>query len=179
MKNRFIRERIDLKKGEGHDWDLLCTSSLYKENLRKNSGKKEMIQSYLNASKKLYEIFKRYNHPDPMISVIWSDPLCIPFLFLCRHTIELSIKYYLENHNISFNSIHNIKKLYKKTNIENQEYNELIQAFNTLDKTGTMLRYSVDNSDNEYRNKPYFIKSDEIIIYVEKLCNELLQSCNQ
>lgn len=32
MKNKFIREQIDILKGEGHNWDLLSTSSLYKKN---------------------------------------------------------------------------------------------------------------------------------------------------
>lgn len=176
MGNRFIRERIDLLKGEGHEWDLLTTSSLYKKELRKNNSKEEMIKSYLNASKNMYYVFKKNNHPNPGLSVIWSNPLCIPFLFLCRHTLELSIKYYLEKQNIKFKSTHDLKSLYKKTNIDNKEFDELIDTFNTLDKTGTMLRYSVDNSDNEFRDRPYFVKSDKIIIYVEKLCKKLLES---
>ena len=179
MKNKFIREQIDILKGEGHDWDLLSTSALYKKELRKNTSKVEMIQSYLNASKKMYDVFKTNNHPAPGLSVIWSNPLCIPFLFLCRHTTELSIKYYLEKHNINFKSIHDIKSLYKKANIDNKEYDELIEAFNILDKTGTMLRYSVDNSDNEFRDKPYFVKSDQIMIYTEKLSKELLELSNK
>ena len=108
-----LGELIDILKGEGHDWDLLSTSALYKKELRKNTSKVEMIQSYLNASKKMYDVFKTNNHPAPGLSVIWSNPLCIPFLFLCRHTTELSIKYYLEKHNINFKSIHDIKSLYK------------------------------------------------------------------
>ena len=46
MENSFIREQIDLQKGEGHEWDLLNASSLYKKGLRKNNSKEEMIQSY-------------------------------------------------------------------------------------------------------------------------------------
>ncbi len=179
MENSFIREQIDLQKGEGHEWDLLNASSLYKKGLRKNNSKEEMIQSYLNASKSMYYVFKKMNHPDPGLSVIWGNSLCIPFLFLCRHTIELSIKYYLEKSSISFKSTHNIKVLYKKTNIKNEDYDELVNTFDILDKTGTMLRYSVDNSDKEFREKPYFIKSDRIITYVEKLSKQLLESCNK
>ena len=172
MKNRFISEKIEFLS---QDWDLLSISSLHKNELRKCNGKKEMIQSYLNASKKMYDILKKNNHPESNISIIWNNSLCIPFLFLCRHTIELSIKYYLEKHNISFKTTHNIKKLYKKTYINNQEYEELIEAFNILDKTGTMLRYNVDNADNEFRNKPYYIKTSKIIVYVDKLCMQLLK----
>lgn len=178
MENMFIRDRIDLLKGEGHDWDILSPSSLYKKELRKNNSKKEMIQSYLNASKKMYDVFKTNNHLAHGIEVIWSDSLCIPFLFLCRHTIELSIKYYLEKNNISFKTIHDIKSLYKKADIKNKEYDELVEAVDFLDKTGTMLRYSVDNSDNEFRDKPYFVKSDQIMAYTEKLSKDLLELSN-
>ena len=172
--NRFVRNQIDVVNGEAHDWDLLNVNSLYKEEFRKNTGKEEMIGSYLNASKNLYCVLTNYNHPDNGLTVIWRNPLCVPFLFLCRHTLELSIKYYLERKDISFGSTHDIKNLYEKTSLNIPEYYELVEAFTILDKTGTMLRYSVDNSDREFRKKPLFVNSHKIIIYVEKLCTELL-----
>lgn len=174
MNNRFIKEQISIKNRDDKDWDLLSTSSLYKEEFRKNEGKKELISSYLAASKEMYIIFKKKTHPDKSLTLLLENPLCIPFLFLCRHTIELSLKYYLDNNNIKFKHRHSLKILYKKTGIENQEYSELIEAFEILDKTGTMLRYSVDNADNEFRKSPLFVKTDDIIIYVEELCNKLL-----
>lgn len=175
MNNRFIQEQINIAKGEAKEWDLLSTSLLYKETIRKDEGKKELIYSYLTSSKEMYIIFKRKTHPDKGLTLILENPLCIPFLFLCRHTLELSLKYYMEHHNIKFNHEHSIKNLFKKTDIESQDYSELIDAFDILDKTGTMLRYSVDNADNEFRNKPLFVKTDEIIIYVEELCKKLLK----
>lgn len=178
MNNKFIKDNIHLEKGEAYEWYLLNTSSLYKEEFRKDSSKKELIESYLNAAKNIYEQMTISTHAYGATYIFRSDTLSIPFLFLCRHTIELSLKYYLEKNNIKFQGNHDINKLFNKSKINNDNFKQLIKAFKTLDKTGTMLRYSTDQDDNEYRNKPLFVKAEDILKTTRDLTDYILNKIN-
>ena len=178
MNNKFIKDNIHLEKGEAYEWYLLNTSSLYKEEFRKDSSKKELIESYLNAAKNIYEQMTISTHAYGATYVFRSDTLSIPFLFLCRHRIELSLKYYLEKNNIKFQGNHDINKLFNKSKINNDNFKQLIKAFKTLDKTGTMLRYSTDQDDNEYRNKPLFVKAEDILKTTRDLTDYILNKIN-
>lgn len=178
MKNKFIKDNINLEKGEAYEWYLLNTSSIYKEEFRKDSSKKELIESYLNAAKNIYEQMAISTHAYGATYVFRSDTLSIPFLFLCRQTIELTLKYYLKKNNIEFKSNHDINNLYNKSKINNDNFKQLIKAFKILDKTGTMLRYSTDQEDNEYRTKPLFVKAEDILKTTSDLTHYVLNKIN-
>ena len=107
MKNQFIKERLDNFSEEVHKWELLKTSSILKTENKNTSI--EMAESYYNASKILYNAILQENHPENGLSVIRMNSLIIPFLFLCHHNIELSIKIALDRKNIKYGNIHNLK----------------------------------------------------------------------
>lgn len=178
MNNKFIKDNIHLEKGEAYEWYLLNTSSLYKEEFRKDSGKKELIESYLNATKNIYHQMEISTHAFSATYIFRSNTLCIPFLFLCRQTIELTLKYYLEKNGIEFKSNHDINRLYNKSKINNDNFKQLIKTFKILDKTGTMLRYSTDQEDNEYRTKPLFVKAKDILKTTSDLTYYVLNKVN-
>lgn len=83
MNNKFIKDNIHLEKGEAYEWYLLNTISLYKEEFRKDSGKKELIESYLNATKNIYHQMGISTHAFGATYIFIGDTLCMPFLFLC------------------------------------------------------------------------------------------------
>ena len=184
MNNKFIRTQFNGMTSEIHEWDCLNFTVAYTDEFRKKESEKTIIRSYINAMYRLYDNLKIENHPTDGITIFKDNDLCYPFLFMCRHSIELSLKFLLENNKNNKDkgskviSGHNLKKLWDKLDLnkyyENDEYNQLINLFEVLDDDGTKLRYIKDKGGKENFKQLYFIKSDLILQTTINLCNELL-----
>ena len=168
----FVRNSIDLNKTGG--WELISASAIMKKEFKYGSSKFEIVQSYLHAIDILSN--SSYNQNLKIISLrsVW-----VPFLFLCRQAVELSLKNALEITNIKINTpTHNIQKLWSlfleknRAHILEQEediikrISVLVEVLDSLDNDGSHFRYSTSNNDELYREKPYLINpkrfSDEI-----------------
>lgn len=168
MENKFIKSNIQYGTKEVGEWECLTPTVFYKEEIRKHMAEKEIVDAYLNAAESIYVRFDKLNNPEKgLIKVMWSNQMCMPFLYMCRHTVELAIKYKLKQNGIKYNKIHRLKELWEslKENIkiENEEFNLLIETLNVIDDDGCKLRYAVDKNDNQYNDTPKFIKADLIL----------------
>lgn len=168
----FVRNSIDLNKSEG--WELISASTIMKKEFKYGSSKFEIVQSYLHAIDILSN--SSYNQNLKIVSLrsVW-----VPFLFLCRQTVELSLKNALEITNIAVKKpTHNIQELWTLFLKNNKTYfleeekvfieriSVLIEVLDSLDNNGSHFRYSTSNNNELYRDKPYLINpkrfSDEV-----------------
>lgn len=167
MENKYIRKKFDGLTAEVHDWECLLISSFYKEEIRKISAEKEIVEAYMHAANSLYSNLSIENHPSDGITVFRTNQMCIPVLFLLRHAIELTMKLVLEKNNSNVENGHRLNDLWEKVKknekIECNEFDELISAYVELDSSGLQLRYVKDRDGKEYKIEPYFIKLRKIV----------------
>ena len=171
-KEDFFRENNDWDRSKG--WELISASSIMKKEFQYSGAKFEIVQSYLHAIDILSN--SSYNQDFKIVSFrsVW-----IPFLFLCRQAVELSLKNALELTNIKIKGpTHNIKELWDVFVKENKTYifegeqcfikriSVLVEVLDSLDNDGSHFRYSTSNNNDLYREKPYLINpkrfSDEV-----------------
>ena len=176
QKEDFIRNNIDLDRSKG--WELISASTIMKQEFKYSSAKFEIIQSYLHAIDILSN--PSYNGSyNPNLKIVSLRSIWVPFLFLCRQAVELSLKNALELTNIKIQTpTHNIKELWEIFVDKNKTYifegeqrliqriSVLIEVLDSLDNDGSHFRYSTSNNDELYRKEPYLINpkrfSDEV-----------------
>lgn len=177
MENKFMRNKIDFK--EAMDWEVVTPTAFFKEECRGKKAEKEIVEGYLKSAEYLYMCFIKDNNPLQGLKVFKNDQMCMPFLYLCRHTLELTLKMKIEKKQEKVEVGHSLSNLWKKlkkiASIDNEEYEQLIEALSTIDNDGCKLRYIKDQKGNEYDNIPCFIKPYEIITTIRKLHDELLK----
>ena len=181
-KEELIRHQFDGLTAEIYDWECLTPTVFLKESLKGDIAEKEMIMAYLRAAELLCSGLLRDNNPLYQMKVVRSNQICMPFLYVCRHSLELSIKFRIRFQIKKTVSGHKLSELYEKliSNIpelkNNIELSILIEVLNEIDDDGCKLRYSKDKKDNEYQKKPTFIKADRILELTKKVCNILMES---
>lgn len=92
-RNFFINDSLDLNSPELFNWDMVLISSLYKKEYKDDESEKEIINGYANAVNCIANEIKVQNHPNIGVLTFRSNSLVVPFIFLCRHTVELILKY--------------------------------------------------------------------------------------
>ena len=144
---------------------MVSSASLMKSEFKYEGSKFEILQSYAHA----VEILANISNTNGGLNIISMRSVWIPFLFLCRHTIELAIKYALDITKINIpKKEHHISKLWKLFVDRNRELfdendTKIIQRIDTLisvlcevDDDGSHMRYATSNDDLLYRVKPFF-----------------------
>lgn len=179
MENKYIKEQFNGLTKEVYKWDFISISPFFKEELRDKTAEKEIIDAYLHSAECLYMCFHKENNPDNGIKVFRMNQMCMPFLFLCRHTIELSIKAVLNKKEGKAKKIHKLKELWeelkKVIELNNDDFDMLIEVLNTIDDDGCKLRYSNDGKGNNYNEKPCFVRTDLILNTTRDLYNFLIK----
>ena len=166
---RINHNNLDLK--DLKNWELVSASTKMKDEYKYGASKFEMVQSYLHAASILSD-----NLCINDIKLISLRSICIPFLYLCRHTAELAVKNALEITNIKINTpSHKIKKMWKLFIEKNQLYindNEtafidristFVDILDTIDDDGIHLRYATSNNNELYRKTPLLINPNTFI----------------
>lgn len=180
-KEELIRHQFDGLTAEIYDWECLTPTVFLKESLKGDIAEKEMIMAYLRAAELLYCGLLRDNNPLYHMKVVHSNQICMPFLYVCRHSLELSIKFRIRFQIKKTISGHKLSELYEKliSNIpevkNNIELSILVEVLNEIDDDGCKLRYSKDKKDNVYQEKPTFIKADGILELTKKICGVLME----
>lgn len=169
--NKYLRNKIDLSDGNWDRWILLRFSSFFKEEVRLERAEIELVESYRLALDKMYEAIKsdqlllnpRIEEEDsitrPHAMVFKTYSLGIPFIFIARHLIELSLKRFLEDGS-SVEAGHEISKLWtkcKKKSPAFSTYDDVIECLTMIDDNELHFRYAKDKNGKEYDNKPIFI----------------------
>ena len=184
-ENDFIRYQLD-GFSELHKWECLNPTAFLKEEFRDNAAEKEVVLAYANAAKKTAQMLNNENNEEPnLMKIIYDNSLCFPFLFLCRHTVELSIKRAISVLSGEEKSIHGIRKLWDFLvpkligNLMEDEKNMItemsifVEAIAVLDPDGSQARYSTSNTGELYYEIPKFISVDHLSSYLEIFVKEL------
>ena len=179
MENKYIREKFNGLTEEVYKWDFISISPFFKEEIRSKTAEKEIIDAYLHSAECLYMYLHKESNPVEKMKVFRMNQMCMPFLFLCRHTLELLIKATLNNKQNKVRKIHKLKELWeelkKHIKINNTDFDMLIDVLNTIDDDGCKLRYSNDGKGNNYNEKPCFIRADLVLETTKELYNYLIK----
>lgn len=180
-REELIKHQFDGLTAEIYDWECLTPTVFLKESVKADIAEKEMVMAYLRTSELLYNGLVIDNNPAYHVKVVRSNQICMPFLYVCRHSLELSIKLRIRFEIKKTVSGHKLSELYEKlisdlpelkTNIE---LSVLVEVLNEIDDDGCKLRYSKDKKDKIYQEKPTFIKADRILELTKKVCNVLIE----
>lgn len=186
--NRYLRDKVDFSDANWDRWILLRFSSLFKEEIRLEQAEIELVESYRLALDKMYEAIKNDQlslnprieeensiaRPHAMVFKTYS--LGIPFIFLARHLVELSIKRFLEDGS-SIESGHEISKLWAKCKKKApvfSAYDDVIECLTIIDDNELYFRYVKDKNGKEYDNKPIFIDYTKVYRRVRQLSMNLV-----
>ncbi len=189
--NRYLKNTIDFSNINRDSWMLLRFSSFFKEEIRLERAEVELIESYRLALYKMYEAIKKGQllcnpriedensivRPHTLVFKTYS--LGIPFIFLARHLIELSIKKFLEDNSSTIETGHKISKLWEKCKKKTpafSAYDEVIDCLTIIDDDELYFRYTKDKNGKEYDNKPIFIDYTKIYRRVSQLSINLVPS---
>lgn len=165
----FIRDNLDWHSTDLFNWDMVLVSSLYKKEYKNDENEKEVINGYANAVDCIANEIKVQNHPSVGVLAFRSNSLVMPFIFLCRHTIELILKYLRKHLGLSSPNKHGllylwdgIEKALIQANPSVKEairgLREYIAVLEELDHDGAHARYSKSPKGEPYHNKPKFVK---------------------
>ena len=171
--NKYIKNKYNVKK-DSMEWALIKSSVFIVEDERKKQAELEMIDSYIYCMKKICDSMKREFMEG--IHVIKFYSLCIPYLFICRHSLELILKKSIENNTNKVKKGHNILKLWNECKGNNEKldyYDELINTVNLLDDDGLRFRYAKDIEGNVYNDPTFFLNIEKLKDDIIKLKEEL------
>lgn len=184
-REMFVREKFD--KYITNEWDIVTSASIFKEEFKPDEAEKEVILGYANALNCIADSLLKQNHSPVVIMTLRTNSLTIPFIFLARHTVELTLKYICRLLNIEYKPRHGLITLWDKIVEKFNEYNGIqndnlddirifICALEELDCDGSHSRYSKDKNGNLYNNKPKFINVKNINNFIQDLFIKLVSS---
>lgn len=113
-REELIRHQFDGLTAEIYDQKYLTPTVFFKERLKDDIAEKEMIMAYLKAAELLCCGLLRDNNPLDHMRVVRSNQICMPFLYVCRHSIELSIKFRNLFQIKKIVSVNKLSELYEK-----------------------------------------------------------------
>lgn len=184
-KEMFVRDGFD--KYITNEWDIVASSSIFKEEFKENEAEKEIILGYANALNCIADSLLKQNHSHAVIMTLRTNSLTIPFIFLARHTIELTLKYICRLLGVEYKPRHSLIELWDKIierfnqfdSIQNNELEDIkifIEILEELDCDGSHSRYSKDNTGKLYNEKPKFINVKNINNFIQDLFIKLVNS---
>lgn len=158
---------------------MVSASSILKKEFKDCENEKEIINSYANAVNYIANGIKEQNHPSAGVLNVRMNSLVVPFIFLCRHTVELILKYLRKSLGLNSPNKHGLMNLWneieqiivtKDSSLkEAMEYlRGFISVLEELDPDGVHSRYSKSPKGELYLSKPKFIRV--------KSLNEVLQN---
>lgn len=168
------------------DFNPLTLSSAYKADAKTDGSQEEFIMSYLEGAKVLSRQLSVLEKPrGPIHKIFYKYSLSIPIIYLCRHCLELSIKYAIYRIGSSPKQGHKLSGLWssflsnlpeerggkERTIIKNM--GTFIKDINLLDDTGSKLRYPLENDGSYTQDKFLWVNSDLIVSTTEKFVKQL------
>lgn len=168
------------------EFNLITISSLLKKEAREDGLQKEFIQSYLESAKILSERLEEIEEPHMgIMKVFYSYSLTLPIIYLCRHCLELSVKYAITRINGKPKNVHGLDKIwssflsYLPGNHSDKDLTllkimgDFVKHINLLDDTGTKLRYPLEQDGTCTENRFYWANSKLIVATTEKFVKQL------
>lgn len=170
------------------DYNPLLFSTCFKEEYKKDKMKEEYIKSFIEAAKALSKATKKKQLNVPGINkIVYSYSLTLPALYLCRHSIEMVIKYSLESLNIEYRKIHKLIDLWNRlvevlpSNLQSGKERTIINnmgifidKMNNLDENGQRLRYAIQTSGDLSQENFLWVNIQNVVDSTEKFINQIL-----
>lgn len=169
------------------DYNPLLVSAWFKEEYKKGKMTEEYIKSFIEVAKVLSKAIREQQSNDSEIKIFYSYSLTLPALYICRHSIEMVIKYSLELLHIEFKKIHNLNELWDKLveSIPKELQNEkektvisnmglFIEKVNTLDENGQRLRYAIQTSGELSQENFLWVNLQNIVNCTENFIDQIL-----
>ena len=138
------------------DYNPLLLSAFCKKEYKKDEMTKEFIKSFIEAAKSLSKAVKEEQSTN---KIFYIYSLTLPALYLCRHSIEMVIKYSLDSLHKDYRKMHKLKALWNElfkaisSNLQNDKERSIINNMglfvdylNNLDDNGQRLRYAIQSS---------------------------------
>lgn len=166
------------------DFNFITFSSLLKDEIKDEEIQKEYINSFLESAKVLSNK-SREKLPSGITKIFFNYSLTLPIIYLCRHAIELEIKYIIHKIGARSKPIHKLDNLWdsllsnfpKEKNAEDTKIIKAMTAFikniSILDDDGTKLRYPADRTGNLNQDSPMFANNKLIVDSTEKFIQQL------
>ena len=184
-KEMFISNKLD--KFIPNEWDIVAPSVIFKDEYKNAEAEKEVILGYANALNCIANSLLKQNHSLDIVMTFRTNSLTIPFIFLARHTVELTLKYICSLLNIEYKPKHSLITLWddiiatfnKYNSIQDDSFDDIktfICALDELDCDGSHARYSKDNKGKLYNEKPKFINVRNINNFIQDLFIKLVNS---
>lgn len=191
--NKYTRDMFILDKLTGKVngfWDMVMPAAIFKDEFKSDEAEIETVLSYANALNCITNELLKQNHSPTTPMVLNRNSLALPFIFLARHTVELSLKYLCNVLNLEYQFKHRLITLWDKivdyinkynilNNEETKEFDDIkafIGALEELDCDGSRSRYSKDVSGKLYNPTPKFINAHNINEVVQNLLVKLVKS---
>lgn len=188
--SRYTKEMFvtnELYNRNLYEWDIVASSTLFKNEFKQEEADQEIILSYANALNCIAHSLILQNHNAEAIMLFRRNSLSIPFIFLARHTVELVLKYLCKCLSIKYIPQHKLMKLWEEIMgilVKNEDGNNddleditiFIGVLEELDCDGSRTRYSKSNSGELYNVKPKFINVEEINNFIQNVFVKLVNS---
>lgn len=167
------------------NYSFLSASSLYKTTLQNNAVQKEYLDAYMKGAEILLNDYNKSIQKGNVIikMLIPMTPLSIPIIYICRHCVELAIKfaiYQLENKQITSHNLSNLWKILLKSldvsPVEQEVINDMgkfVSYIEKLDDKSTKLRYPLGNDNNSNQGTPLFVNCDVIVKSTKRFVNQI------
>lgn len=170
------------------DYNPLLLSACFKEEYKKDKMKEEYIKSFIEAAKALSKATKEQQSNIPGINkIFYGYSLTLPALYLCRHSMEMVIKYSLESLNIEYRKIHKLIDLWNRLvevfppNLQSGKERTIINdmgifidKLNNLDENGQRLRYAIQTSGDLSQENFLWVNIQNVVDSTEKFINQIL-----
>lgn len=190
-KTEIVRDKMNgLNDPENINFDLIASYPMINKDSKDDYGEKEYIDSYLNGAKILCNSIPR----SPSIKIIYNYSLNLPIIFLCRHSIELALKFYIKKYlNKEPLRNHKINELWEElkrgiivNTIEEEacilkNMDSFLEIILSIDDNGTKLRYSKQGNKIDSQENLRFVNVNKIVELTDKFIKQLenMKECQE
>ena len=166
------------------DYNPLLLSAFCKKEYKKDEMTKEFIKSFIEAAKSLSKAVKEEQSTN---KIFYIYSLTLPALYLCRHSIEMVIKYSLDSLHKDYRKMHKLKALWNElfkaisSNLQNDKERSIINNMglfvdylNNLDDNGQRLRYAIQSSGDMSQEDFLWVNLQNIVDSSERFIDQIL-----
>lgn len=168
------------------EFNPVLFSTTFKDEFRDDESQEEYIRSYLKSAFFLSEKLDGLEKPRLGINkAYYNYSLTLPIIYLCRHSLELSIKFAISRTGGQPKRVHDLEKLWssllsmfpkqhsgkERSTLKNM--GQFISSMNLLDDTGTKLRYPKERDGNYSQNQFMWANAIVIVSTTEKFIQQL------
>ena len=169
-RDALVRSEYDEESMDVFEWNFIAASAFLTEGYQGGYAKEEVLRGYMTSVKILYDAFYKRSHPAPYTYELYNDQSYIPLLFLCRHTLELAVKYLYGISELPEPTGHRIRKLWRELEpnltlpLEDREgIGVFLDVIDLLDQDGCHMRYATDRNNEPYQKEPLYVRIDGIV----------------